>query len=97
MATEFKYGKTEQNMKVTGDLIKLAVMENSGMLMVMCSKENGLMKESGKTIYNMAKVKRFGPITQCMKDITMKARNMEKDSIFGKTAQAMMEIGMKTE
>jgi hypothetical protein len=55
------------------------------------------MKESGKTIYNMAKVKRFGPITQCMKDITMKARNMEKDSIFGKTAQAMMEIGMKTE
>ena len=54
-------------------------------------------KENGKTIYSMAKAKRFGLITQCMKDITMKARNMEKDFIFGKTAQAMMEIGMKTE
>ena len=54
-------------------------------------------KENGKTIYSMAKVKRFGLITQCMKDIIMKARNMEKDFIFGKTALAMMEIGMKTE
>ena len=100
-------------MKVTGDLIKHAVMENSGMLMGMCLKENGLMikptvmvfmfirteqdtKENGKTIYSMAKVKRSGQITLCMKDIIMKVRNMEKDYIFGKMVQAMMEIGMKT-
>jgi hypothetical protein len=103
----------ELNMKVTGDLIKHAVMENSGMLMEMCLKENGLTikptvmvfmfirmeqdtKENGKTIYSMAKVKRSGQITLCMKDIIMKVRNMEKDYIFGKMVQAMMEIGMKT-
>ena len=35
MAMEFKYGKMELSMKVTGDLIKHVVMENSGMLMEM--------------------------------------------------------------
>ena len=36
-----KFGKMAPNMKETGDLIKHAVMENSGMLTAISLKENG--------------------------------------------------------
>jgi lipopolysaccharide/colanic/teichoic acid biosynthesis glycosyltransferase len=55
------------------------------------------MRESGKMIYSMDRVKRYGLIIQCMKVITMKVKNMEKVYIFGKTDQATTEIGTKTE
>ena len=67
-----------------------------GMVFMFIKMEQG-MKENGKTIFSTARVKRFGLIILCMKDITMKVKNMEKDFIFGKMAQVMMEIGMKTE
>ena len=55
------------------------------------------MREKGKMIFNMVRVKRFGQIIQCMKDIIMKEKNMVKVSTFGKTDLAMMETGMKIE
>ena len=55
------------------------------------------MRENGKMNFNMVRVKRFGQIIQCMKDIIMKEKNMVKVSTFGKTDLAMMETGMKIE
>jgi hypothetical protein len=55
------------------------------------------MRENGKMIFNMVRVKRFGQIIQCMKGIIMKEKNMVKVSTFGKTDLAMMETGMKIE
>ena len=41
MAMDNKFGKTEQNMKEIGDLIKHVVKESFGMLMATYLKENG--------------------------------------------------------
>jgi hypothetical protein len=54
-------------------------------------------KVSGKTIFNMALVRKYGLITQNTKVIMLKAKNMERDSTSGKTVACMMEIGMKIE
>ena len=41
MAMEFKFGLMVHATKAIGNITKLAVKENSGMLMVMSSRENG--------------------------------------------------------
>ena len=41
MDMEYKFGKTEPNMKVTGDLIRHVVKESSGMLMETFLKVSG--------------------------------------------------------
>jgi len=55
-----------------------------------------VMKENGKTIFNMDSEKRFGPITVNMKVITLEVRNMERVYITGKMVPCIMVIGMKT-
>ena len=62
-----------------------------------CIKTELVMRVSGKMIFSTGLVRRFGPITVNMKDITKKVKNMEKVYIFGKMAQCTTEIGMKTE
>ena len=53
------------------------------------------MKESGKMIYSMVKVKRFGLIILDMKVPIMRAKNMESVFTFGKMDHLTMEIGLK--
>ena len=55
------------------------------------------MRENGKMIYNMDRVKRFGQIIRCMRDTIMKGKSMEKVFIFGKMDLAMTETGLKIE
>ena len=54
------------------------------------------MRVNGKTISNMDSVRRFGPITVNMKDITQKVKNMVRVYISGKMAQCTTVIGSKT-
>ena len=54
------------------------------------------MKVNGKTISNMVSVRRFGPITVNMKDITQKVKNMVRVYISGKMAPCTTVIGSKT-
>ena len=49
-----KYGRMEQNMRVSGDLTKQTEKENSGMLTAMCTKANGKMtKQTDSEFMNM--------------------------------------------
>ena len=54
-----------------------------------------VMKESGKMIYSMVKVKRFGLIIPDMKVPIMREKNMESVFTFGKMDHLTMEIGLK--
>ena len=56
-----------------------------------------VMRVNGKTISNMDSVRRFGPITVNMKDITQKVKNMVKVCISGKMALCTTVIGTKIE
>ena len=51
MAMEFKCGLMARDMKVIGSTIRLVAKENSGMLMGMCSKENGRMTKQMGMVY----------------------------------------------
>ena len=53
------------------------------------------MKESGKMIYSMDRVKRFGLIIPDMKVPIMREKNMESVFTFGKMDHLTMEIGLK--
>ena len=53
------------------------------------------MKESGKMIYSMDKVKKYGLIILDMKVLTMRVKNMELVFTFGKMDHLTMEIGLK--
>ena len=55
MGTEFKFGKMVPSMKGIGDSIKLAGMENSGMLMATFLKANGLTIKPTDTVSTFIK------------------------------------------
>lgn len=55
------------------------------------------MKDTGKMIYNMGLVKKYGLIIQNMRESIMKERSTERVIIYGQMEVDMKEIGMRIE
>ena len=54
------------------------------------------MRASGKMICSTDMAKRFGPITRCMRGLTMRGRSTGAVSIFGRMVPATTATGTKT-
>ena len=55
------------------------------------------MRVTGKMIYNMGLVKKYGLIIQNMRESIMKERSTERVIIYGQMEVDMKEIGMRIE
>ena len=71
-------------MKEIGPMIKQKVMEFTRIWMV----HN--IKDSGRMINNMAKVRKHGLTLQCMKEIMYLVKSMEKVHLYGQMVQYML-------
>ena len=89
MDMEFKYGKMEQNMKEIGDLIRHVDMENSGMLMEMFSKVNGLMTKLMDMVFMFIRMELD------MRESGKMICNMDRVKRYGQIIQCMKVITMK--
>lgn len=81
---------TEIYMKVNGLMIKQTAMESMYMLTALD------MKVHGKTIFNMARVRKAGLMAQSTWEDTKMERSTEEESIVGVMAVNMMDFGLKT-